>query len=637
MRLEIRRLISYSVIVAIIMSLFISDVSAKPFSDVSLNNMDRPYIDGINYVSDRNIMNGTGTTTFSPFSGASRAMVIVTLFRLSEETGDYSNVEFEFYDVPPNAYYYNAVKWAVQAGITTGTSQHYFSPNLIVTWEQLFTFFYRYAQYKPELPDNYYDIISDAQDYSSVSTYAHEALRWAYTYGLLIRSSGPYWIYPNADLDRMRLALFLSRLRRNVEGIKWDRDKLFFRNRPEDLISSGYNQSFGLGSNGRYLLSDADWSRLVVASQNNTNIINSLTQRRVASWRGSCYGFSLVVALHNYGKINASGNCAISCNSLYEIVPPSNFPNAKHLQVTDNLYYPPTCITFSDIESKISMYQLSQFVPALESFVTILSPSVQLPMLLSGQMHSGIGSFVYNYIDDENVSHKHSVLVYGRPLFIYGINQYRIKLYDPNYNSKDSYIELNSSGTSGSIVKIENNSFVSRTNINNCKYLNDFSAYDSLLDFDNYYNSTGSNTLNCDFMQDYSSASRDQLNTTIVDNNRVSLDCKTVIYVDSYYDFQIKNEDGQILTCKRGLIDGSMNIYGLDILPCDENSPGTYAFLVDDSNSFSCSALDKKSSIICFSVIGGKAAGCTENMDESFMGWREICIDDTGRVLAISE
>ena len=100
------------------------------------------YFDAVRWVRDEGITTGCGPTTFCPNGTTTRAQLVTFLWRhAGEPQVDGSNA---FTDVRAGAYYAEAVDWAVQEGITTGTSRTEFSPNDPVTRGQTVLFLYRY-------------------------------------------------------------------------------------------------------------------------------------------------------------------------------------------------------------------------------------------------------------------------------------------------------------------------------------------------------------------------------------------------------------------------------------------------------------------------------------------------------------
>ena len=115
--------------------------SEVPFADVEAGKF---YTDAVLWAVENGITNGTSATTFSPGSGCTRSQVVTFLWRTAgkPEPASESN---PFTDVT-GGYYYTAVLWAVENGITTGTSSTAFSPSRPCTRAQIVTFLYRYME-----------------------------------------------------------------------------------------------------------------------------------------------------------------------------------------------------------------------------------------------------------------------------------------------------------------------------------------------------------------------------------------------------------------------------------------------------------------------------------------------------------
>lgn len=90
------------------------------------------------------IVQGTSATTFSPNAPCTRAQAVTFLWRFAGCPKTEAR-ENPFADVKENAYYYDAISWAVENGITLGTSETTFSPNAVCTRGQIVTFLYRYS------------------------------------------------------------------------------------------------------------------------------------------------------------------------------------------------------------------------------------------------------------------------------------------------------------------------------------------------------------------------------------------------------------------------------------------------------------------------------------------------------------
>lgn len=143
------------------------------------------------YVVIREIMgNYSGTNLFGPYDTITRAQVATILWRLAGSPA--SSISQPFSDADPNEYYYKALCWAKEIGVSTGYSgTDFFGPNEPVTREQLATLFARYAS------------VVDGRDTSSdcaamnsksgadeVSDYAREAMGWAVDTGLITGVNG---------------------------------------------------------------------------------------------------------------------------------------------------------------------------------------------------------------------------------------------------------------------------------------------------------------------------------------------------------------------------------------------------------------------------------------------------------------
>lgn len=101
--------------------------------------------DDIDFVASRGLLNGTSTTTFSPNTGMTRGMFVTALYRLAGSP-QVAGEGVAFTDVPADAYYTNAVKWASGKGITSGTSATTFSPDKTITRQELAVLMQNYAK-----------------------------------------------------------------------------------------------------------------------------------------------------------------------------------------------------------------------------------------------------------------------------------------------------------------------------------------------------------------------------------------------------------------------------------------------------------------------------------------------------------
>lgn len=89
------------------------------------------------------ITKGTSETTFSPDISCTRAQMATFLWRAAGSPAP-KNSELPFADIPADAYYYDAVLWAVENGITNGVGNNSFAPDAVCTRGQMATFLYRF-------------------------------------------------------------------------------------------------------------------------------------------------------------------------------------------------------------------------------------------------------------------------------------------------------------------------------------------------------------------------------------------------------------------------------------------------------------------------------------------------------------
>ena len=103
-------------------------------------------------------------------------MAVTVLYRLAGSPKVSGTSAFK--DVPANAWFANAVKWAADNGIVDGVSSTMFAPGNKVTREDLATMLYRYARYK-NYSTSANDSLTGYTDRGKVSSYALNAMKWA--------------------------------------------------------------------------------------------------------------------------------------------------------------------------------------------------------------------------------------------------------------------------------------------------------------------------------------------------------------------------------------------------------------------------------------------------------------------------
>ena len=172
----------------------------NPFTDVS---NDAYYFNAVLWAVDKGITNGTSATTFSPDASCTRAQMATFLWRAAGSPDPVGSTN-PFTDVSADAYYAKAVQWAVEQGITVGTSATTFSPDADCTRAQMATFLWRNAgSPAPAGSTNpFTDVSADA--------YYAKAVQWAYEQEITGGTSATTFS-PDADCTRAQMVTFLYR------------------------------------------------------------------------------------------------------------------------------------------------------------------------------------------------------------------------------------------------------------------------------------------------------------------------------------------------------------------------------------------------------------------------------------------
>ena len=172
--------------------------SAQTFVDVPENAYYAPAVD---WAVEKGVTDGTSATTFSPDAVCTRAQIVTFLYRAAGSPAVKSTVN-PFTDVTASDYYYNAVLWAVENGITTGTSETTFSPNESCTRAQCVTFLYRAVGSAATAKASFTDVSADA--------YYAPAVDWAVEKGMTTGTSATTFS-PDAACTRAQIVTFLYR------------------------------------------------------------------------------------------------------------------------------------------------------------------------------------------------------------------------------------------------------------------------------------------------------------------------------------------------------------------------------------------------------------------------------------------
>ncbi len=175
------------------------DEVPNPFEDVSANSY---YYDAVRWAVKNGTTGGTSATTFSPDAPCTRAQAVTFLWRAAGSPAP-SSTEMPFADVPADAYYRNAVLWAVENGITGGTSATTFSPDAPCSRGQIVAFLWRSKQSPMVAAENPFMDVNAAD-------YYHDAVLWAAETGIT-GGTGANTFSPDAPCTRAQIVTFLYR------------------------------------------------------------------------------------------------------------------------------------------------------------------------------------------------------------------------------------------------------------------------------------------------------------------------------------------------------------------------------------------------------------------------------------------
>lgn len=169
------------------------------FTDVSSSDY---YYDAVAWAVGEGITTGTSAATFSPDVSCTRAQMVTFLWRAAGSPAPVRS-DTPFLDVRSDAYYFDAVLWAVEQGVTTGTSVTTFSPEVTVTRSQTVTLLYRFAG-SPTVGSSipFTDVEAGA--------YYASAVQWAVEQGITTGTSATTF-QPLADCTRAQIVTFLYR------------------------------------------------------------------------------------------------------------------------------------------------------------------------------------------------------------------------------------------------------------------------------------------------------------------------------------------------------------------------------------------------------------------------------------------
>ena len=165
------------------------------------------YYDAVLWAAEGGIVTGTDAVHFSPDASCTRAQLVTFLWRASGKP--VVNYAMNFNDVDSGAYYAEAVRWAASEKIVEGTTAEIFAPDAAVTRAQVVTMLYRFAKVQGMDTTQGGMAIREFDDFDAVPAYALEAMDWAVNAGVLKGDNNR--LLPQDNCTRAQIVTMLYR------------------------------------------------------------------------------------------------------------------------------------------------------------------------------------------------------------------------------------------------------------------------------------------------------------------------------------------------------------------------------------------------------------------------------------------
>ena len=162
------------------------------------------YYEAVKWAQEKGITGGIAYGLFGPNQPCTRAQIVTFLWRAAGSP--VVNYAMNMSDVPEGSYYAEAVRWALSEGITTGTTENTFSPDSECTRAQAVAFLFRYAASEAVTLQ---ELVSGFSDADSVPGYALPAMNWALAEEI-VQGNGSK-LMPNDSCTRAQIVTFLFR------------------------------------------------------------------------------------------------------------------------------------------------------------------------------------------------------------------------------------------------------------------------------------------------------------------------------------------------------------------------------------------------------------------------------------------
>lgn len=165
------------------------------------------YYDAVLWAAEGGIVTGTDAVHFSPDASCTRAQLVTFLWRAAGSPA--VNYAMNFTDVDSGAYYAEAVRWAASEKIVEGTTAETFAPDAAVTRAQMVTMLYRFAKAQGMDTTQGGMAIREFDDFDAVPAYALEAMDWAVNAGVLKGDNNH--LLPQDNCTRAQIVTMLYR------------------------------------------------------------------------------------------------------------------------------------------------------------------------------------------------------------------------------------------------------------------------------------------------------------------------------------------------------------------------------------------------------------------------------------------
>ena len=163
--------------------------------------IDAYYYEAVKWAQKKGITGGIGNDLFGPYQSCTRAQIVTFLWRAAGSP-EPEGAAAGMTDVAAGSYYEKAVAWAIENGITTGTADGLFAPDASCTRAQGMTFLFRASKASADGVPAFSDVAADA--------YYAEAVKWATDNGITTGVGGGKF-NPNGTCTRAQIATFLYR------------------------------------------------------------------------------------------------------------------------------------------------------------------------------------------------------------------------------------------------------------------------------------------------------------------------------------------------------------------------------------------------------------------------------------------